>query len=100
MVKYVKEKDVIATIKSWWACAMMADGRPTLCDEIRALPGIEQTTPAELDFIKELEETRDKMRRLFRNHDENLACRWYDAGVGEALSLINELIEEHEEGGQ
>ena len=39
--RLIKEKDVLRTIKDWWACAMMAEGKPTLCDEIRELPSAE-----------------------------------------------------------
>jgi hypothetical protein len=39
----ISRKAVLNTIRDWWKTAMMADGKPTLCDSIRELPSVTPT---------------------------------------------------------
>ena len=53
---------VIKAIKNWWSTAMMAEGKPTLCEDIKHLPPVKVEPQEWIDKA-------DKVDAKFGRHD-------------------------------
>ena len=92
--RLIKEKDVLRTINDWWACAMMADGKPTLCAEIKALPSVE-TIP--IDRIKQLREEMDDTMKFICKRAESEEQQVFSLSATLLImKSIDNLIKEYE----